>query len=681
MLRQRRLLSDVLLVALLLNIPALRTAAEQESDRFAPVETPMFVDSGQELGGAASRDVALGDLDGDGDLDALVANTNAPLALWLNNGGLFTAGTQALGGFGSNAVALADLDGDGDLDAVAVLNTPGDALRILVNQGPPSPGVFLPSGQTVAGVFSEVAVGDVDGDGDPDLFLTGPGLGNQVWLNSGSMPVQFSDSDQRLGNDASEGAALGDVDGDGDLDAVVANALGVADSANVVWINQGGAQRGVQGFFVAGARLGSTSTAAVALGDVDGDSRPDIVAVNLGTDRLWRNLGFGLFSDSGQSLDGGLGTDGALADLDGDGDLDLFVTNISGGNSVWLNEGSGAFVDSGQRLGSDASRGVALGDLDGNGSLDAFVANDGANRVWHNQASIPTGGADVSVMLPPTRYIEGFGTSCAEVVTASFDVTVHNAGPQTATNVTVHTASGSFSWPLAAPTHNFGTLFPGESATVSLAGVPGRDASTGTIYCVGAASVWVTADQADAETGNNTSQSEAVAYSCHELCALEAIFCHYSPPTLRPLSPLQSLQEAVIDLLVYYYVRDGVLAGTPAGRHYIDLYEAHEAEIRGLLDANPSLQTEAVTTLRLWEPNLWAMLRGRGETMTITAGQVAAVEAFLDHLSDVASAGLQQTIAAERIRLPLDHLVGMSMDEARGVIVGHGLYLPVVARR
>jgi hypothetical protein len=81
MLRQRRLLSDVLLVTLLFNIPALRTAAEQESDRFAPVETPTFVDSGQELGGAASRDVALGDLDGDGDLDALVANTNAPLAL------------------------------------------------------------------------------------------------------------------------------------------------------------------------------------------------------------------------------------------------------------------------------------------------------------------------------------------------------------------------------------------------------------------------------------------------------------------------------------------------------------------------------------------------------------------------------------------------------------------------
>ena len=89
-------------------------------------ETFLFEDSGQALGDSYSTSVALGDLDGDGDLDAMVGNYGQPNTVWTNDGnGTFTNSGQALGNGYSWSVALGDLDGDGDLDAmVANQNQP-----------------------------------------------------------------------------------------------------------------------------------------------------------------------------------------------------------------------------------------------------------------------------------------------------------------------------------------------------------------------------------------------------------------------------------------------------------------------------------------------------------------------------------------------------------------------------
>ncbi|MHC4622373.1 MAG: FG-GAP-like repeat-containing protein [Planctomycetota bacterium] len=329
------------------------------------------------LGTSASFGVALGELDGDGDLDAFVANYFEANKILLNDGaGGFEDSGQNLGGAAfSYQVALGDIDGDGDLDAFVAND--GNPSKVYVNDGY---GVFTDSGQALgSGLPSiDVELGDLDGDSDLDAFVANYYGGNGVWLNDGN--GIFIGSGQSIGDSESYGVRLGDLDDDGDLDAFVANA-GIYSCANKVWLNNGNGT-----FIVSGQNLGSSVSRGAALGDVDGDGDLDAFTANFGSgNKVWLNDGHASFIDSGQSLGSSLSYAVALGDLDADGDLDGFVANNNRPDAVWLNDGFGFFVNSGQSLGNSAGHDVTLGDLDGDGDLDAFVANDGQpDTVWLN---------------------------------------------------------------------------------------------------------------------------------------------------------------------------------------------------------------------------------------------------------------------------------------------------------
>jgi WD40 repeat protein len=346
-----------------------------------------FADSGQELGEGHSTDVALGDLDGDGDLDAMVGNEGQAQA-WLNDGqgGFFPNGQDLTISSGwKMGLDLGDLDGDGDLDAFIVVAVgPG---RVLLNQGGAQGGTagsFVDSDQQLmasSGVGFDLDLGDVDSDGDLDAYVAHE-RANLVWLNDGQ--GGFQDSGQRLGEAITADVALADLDGDSDLDALA----GGWDEPARVWLNDG------QGTFADSGHVLTAATVHIHgldVGDLDGDGDLDVfLALASGhPNQVWFNDGQGVFSDSGQQLSSALGHAVVLGDLDGDGDLDAFMANAASSagapNTVWLNDGQGSFSDSGLRLGNGLSYGVDLGDLDGDGELDAFVANNSPpNVVWLN---------------------------------------------------------------------------------------------------------------------------------------------------------------------------------------------------------------------------------------------------------------------------------------------------------
>jgi hypothetical protein len=120
----------------------------------------------------------------------------------------------------------------------------------------------------------------------------------------------------------------------------------------------------------------------VAAGDVDGDGWCDLYFCRLeGANVLYRNLGGWRFEDitalAGVACPGQYSTGAVLADIDGDGDLDLLVNSIGGGTRCFLNDGKAHFAEAtGAGLIREfGSLSMALGDIDGDGDLDLYVAN------------------------------------------------------------------------------------------------------------------------------------------------------------------------------------------------------------------------------------------------------------------------------------------------------------------
>jgi hypothetical protein len=366
----------------------------------SPIDVaPGFVDSGQRLGNDPTRAVALGDLDGDGDLDQVEGNFGRPSRAWLNDGsGIYpAAAARELGTSSTRALLLLDVDGDADLDLL-VGNAAPEADELWRNDGAGALELAQVFGACDTWAF---AAADLDGDGDPDLVAADGEAPNVVWENREGLfffREELSDESTCPGSDTvsagcpTRDVALADLDRDGELDLVEGN-----------WEELDLVRLGEDGSFQEPVPIGLErgATSSLALGDLDLDGDADLVTGDgRAADRVWINAG-GSVADSGQRLGREATADVALADVDQDGALDLVAAVRGRGNRFWLNDRTGRFVDSRQSLGTARTASLVLGDVDGDGDVDLVAGNEnGANAIWLQSLAGTWGAATLVPALP-----------------------------------------------------------------------------------------------------------------------------------------------------------------------------------------------------------------------------------------------------------------------------------------
>lgn len=271
---------------------------------------------------------------------------------------------------------VSDVDGDGDLDLIVSGNSKARGINVELwrNDGAGGFGASPASILIPRSVFQHSLRGDVDGDGDEDLFLRA-GTRVQLLINDGKGGFR-DETAFRLARQASFAFALLDVDGDSDLDFVH-----MADSAgrNRIWLNDG------RGVFATDASLAfpqQKDTAFFQFVDVDADGDLDFVSRGAGSSiggklRLNLNNGNLAFGPSSLLYSSTTMVSFACADFDGDKRIDIAVGERLAPVTMLIGDGKGGFR---QKAGVvptsvEGARELFATDYDADGDQDLFVTN------------------------------------------------------------------------------------------------------------------------------------------------------------------------------------------------------------------------------------------------------------------------------------------------------------------
>jgi hypothetical protein len=299
-------------------------------------------------GGLRAEAVAIADVNGDGKPDIVVANGDGTVGVLLGHGdGTFQPAVVYVSGAEAatpTSLAVADVNGDGIPDLL-VANWCGDAncdgtVSVLLGNGD---GTFQTAvAYSSGGRYAQsVAVADVNHDGKPDLLVANYCAGNcstfvggvAVLLGNGDGGFQAAISYDTSGK-AANSVAVADVNRDGNMDLVVSNEYGA------VGVLLGNGDGTFQAAVVYGS--GGFIPKTVAVADVNGDGRPDILVTNEcivytdcdGAIGVLAGNGDGTFQAAAVYFSGGYDASGiAVGDVNGDGKPDLIVANACSNNN------------------------------------------------------------------------------------------------------------------------------------------------------------------------------------------------------------------------------------------------------------------------------------------------------------------------------------------------------------
>ncbi len=332
--------------------------------------------------------VAAADVNGDGKVDLIAANSDGPLgvgntlSVLTNDGsGGFVLASSPRVGNNPNSVVAADVNGDGKVDLITA-NFDDSTLSVLTNDGT---GGFLTAGTYAVGSHPPVVVAaDVNGDGKVDLIsanywgntlsvLTNDGGGGFVLAYTLSVPGPLS-------------VTAADVNGDGKVDLICAN-----HSANTLTLLT---NNGSGGFVLASTLSVGSGPYWVLAADVNGDGKADLISANWGDNTLsvLTNNGSGGFVLASTLSVGSNPWSVLAADVNGDRKADLICAN-EGDNtlSVLTNDGSGGFVLAASPGVGSYPNLVAAADVNGDGKVDLICANrvDNTLSVLTNDTPFP----------------------------------------------------------------------------------------------------------------------------------------------------------------------------------------------------------------------------------------------------------------------------------------------------
>jgi hypothetical protein len=422
-----------------------------------------YISAGNFGAGARPFSVIQGSLDGSGAVDDVITVNRAATmgmpgsvsVLRGNGGGTFQALQNFTVGMAPNSVAVGDFNSDGIPDLVTANDTPGGTVSVLLGNGD---GSFQPGRTFAAGLNPlSVVVGDFNGDGIPDLavldFGDSQGNGSGVSLLLGNGDGSFRPARTYAAGPYPHDVAIGDFNGDGFPDLAVTNPN--SNTVSVLLANGDGSFKPARSY-AAGAFPDS-----VAVGDFNRDGVPDLVTGNGNNGRVSVLLGNGdgSFKPAVTYATGGLYPVAvAVGDFNGDGIADLATVNDNSASDysvgVLLGNGDGSFQPAHTyAIPALQSRAVVVGDFNGDGKADLAIVNYGRPPDFQGSVSVLLGNGD-GTFQPVVTYVTGEGSQAVAVGDfngdGSPDVAVAN---QASNNVSVllGNGDGTFSEPPSYP--------------------------------------------------------------------------------------------------------------------------------------------------------------------------------------------------------------------------------------
>lgn len=369
------------------------------------VQPSLLTPAASDLTGVYDSSTSIADINGDGNLDLLITgDSNSDLkgrtyttTLYLGDGqGGFTKANAGLPGVIGGSTSVADVNGDGNQDLLITgrdANSQSNKIAMLyLGDGQ---GGFTETEADLPGVNygPSTSIADVNGDENPDILITGFTEDLTAALYLGDGQGGFTEAEAGLKGVRFSSTSIADVNGDGDPDLLITGEEFIKRKKNPTATLYLGDGQG--GFSTANAGLTGVAGGSTSIADVDGDGNLDLLVTGDSgsgdtlnpSATLYLGDGNGGFTRANAGLPGVKDGSTSIADVNEDGNQDLLVTGNAGGGEIlpaatlYLGQGEGALSEANAGLTGVESGSTSIADVNGDGNPDLLITGNASESI------------------------------------------------------------------------------------------------------------------------------------------------------------------------------------------------------------------------------------------------------------------------------------------------------------